>query len=211
MQLDANGKRRLRSLWIRPVTIEEISLEMDLSMSELARAAAMLGLPEREEPEVYMPTELQIKLAAAEIRASWTQQEREERLKAAHTSRGPSGTIKDTEGHNAAAKNSSRSPSCDNEQKRSADTCSSQPRGRGGSVCRPCSKETCRRSRPSSLRRHIRPTELHDTCHRAMRTRCFVRCSRGSERMPVPLRRMATIRHRSSLRLLTPTRATGGR
>jgi len=188
MQLDANGKRRLRSLWIRPVTIEEISLEMDLSMSELARAAAMLGLPEREEPEVYMPTELQIKLAAAEIRASWTQQEREERLKAAHTSRVPSGTIKNTEGHNAAAKNSSRSPSCDNEQKRSADTCSSQPRGRGGSVCRPCSKETCRRSRPSSLRRHIRPVELHDPCHRAMRTRSFVRSFRGSGRMPVRLR-----------------------
>lgn len=211
MQLDANGKRRLRSLWIRPVTIEEISLEMDLSMSELARAAAMLGLPEREEPEVYMPTELQIKLAAAEIRASWTQQEREDRLKAAHTSRGPSGTIKDTEGHNAAAKNSSRSPSCDNQQKRSADTCSSQPRGRRGSVCRPCDKKDCRRGRPSSLRRHIRLTELHDPCHRAMRTRCFVRCSRGSARMPVPLRHTGMTRPRSCRRLQTLTRATGGR
>lgn len=211
MLLDANGKRRLRSLWIRPVTIEEISLEMDLSMSELARAAAMLGLPEREEPEVYMPTELQIKLAAAEIRASWTQQEREDRLKAAHTSRGSSGTIKDTEGQYAAAQNSSRSPSCDNQQKRSADTCSSQPRGRGGSVCRPCSKKTCRRSRPSSFRRHIRLTELHDPCHRAMRTRCFVRCSRGSARMPVPLRHTGMTRPRSCRRLQTLTRATGGR
>lgn len=81
--LTANQKRQLRHLWKGELTTQEIAEEMELSVEELQRAAAFLSLEPRIEPDVYMPTELEIKKAAAEIRSQWTAAEREARLNAA--------------------------------------------------------------------------------------------------------------------------------
>jgi hypothetical protein len=75
----ANEKRRLRHLWKGEYTLEEICEEMELGEPELLAFAATLGLGERPEIEVYLPTPEQIRLAAAEIRAGWTAAELEAR------------------------------------------------------------------------------------------------------------------------------------
>lgn len=97
-QLDANGKRKLRRLWRGELTIHEVAQEMEITLEELESLAADLGLPERTEPDVYIPTTLEIQTAAAEIRAKWTSVERESRLKMAH-----SATLRDTGRHNEAS------------------------------------------------------------------------------------------------------------
>lgn len=47
---------------------------------ELREYATSLGLGDRQDPEVYLPTAEQIRLATAAIRSGWTQTERESRL-----------------------------------------------------------------------------------------------------------------------------------
>ena len=59
--------------------------------------AASLGLGHREEPEFYLPTPEEIRLATARIRSGWTQTEREARLEAARTSRMNEPTRQDTD------------------------------------------------------------------------------------------------------------------
>lgn len=85
--LDAKGKRKLRRLWKGELTLDEVASEMDVSLDGLFQLAATLGLHDRVEPDVYMPTTLEIQKAAARIRSEWTSHEREERLKAAHSAR----------------------------------------------------------------------------------------------------------------------------
>ena len=85
--LDASGKRKLRRLWRGELTLEEVASEMDVSLDCLFELARSLGLHTRIEPDVYMPSNLEIQKAAAEIRSRWTSHEREERLKAAHSAR----------------------------------------------------------------------------------------------------------------------------
>lgn len=51
-----------------------------MSADELRQYAATLGLADRPEPDFYLPTPLEIKLATARIRSEWTQQERDARL-----------------------------------------------------------------------------------------------------------------------------------
>ena len=69
----ANRKRQIRHLWKGELTDAEIAEEMELSLDELLEFAESLGLPEREQSCVYLPTPEQIRLAAAEIRAGWSQ------------------------------------------------------------------------------------------------------------------------------------------
>lgn len=77
----ANRKRKLRKLWsYSDLTFEEVCDEMEMPASELLAFAASLGLPERQEPNVFIPTPEQIRVAAAEIRASWSEADREARL-----------------------------------------------------------------------------------------------------------------------------------
>lgn len=83
LSLTPNQKRQLRHLWKGELTTQEIAEEMDFTLEELRDAASWLGLPDRIEPDVYMPTELEIKKATAEIRSRWTPAEREARLIAA--------------------------------------------------------------------------------------------------------------------------------
>lgn len=87
MILTANQKRQLRHLWKGELTYEEIADEMGFSEDTLGVAVKFLGLPERDTSNVYMPTPADIRLAAAKIRAAWTQEEREDRLKAAWSAR----------------------------------------------------------------------------------------------------------------------------
>lgn len=69
----ANRKRQLRRLWKGELTDEEIAETMGLTIGELLQFAEVLNLPEREQSCVYLPTPEQIRLAAAQIRAGWSQ------------------------------------------------------------------------------------------------------------------------------------------
>ena len=51
-----------------------------MPLEALLAYAATLGLTDRVEPDVYVPTPAQIREAAARIRFGWTQAEREARL-----------------------------------------------------------------------------------------------------------------------------------
>lgn len=83
----ANEKRKLHRLWAGDSTFAEICEEMAMSADSVRDFAASLGLGHREEPEFYLPTPGEIRLATARIRAGWTQTEREARLEAARTVR----------------------------------------------------------------------------------------------------------------------------
>lgn len=77
----ANRKRKLRRLWsYSDLSFDELCDEMEMPQSELLEYAESLGLPERPEPDVYIPTPEQIRMAAAEIRSEWTQADLESRL-----------------------------------------------------------------------------------------------------------------------------------
>lgn len=89
--LDANGKRKLRRLWRGELTLEEVAHEMEVTLGELRVLVEYLELPERSEPDVYLPTPVEIQIAAAKIRAAWTPAEREASRKRAH-----SATLRDT-------------------------------------------------------------------------------------------------------------------
>lgn len=80
----ANEKRRLRHLWKGEHTLDEISEEMGLDEDELLAFADSLGLEERPEIDVYLPSPEEIRLAAAEIRAGWTPAELEARRMPRH-------------------------------------------------------------------------------------------------------------------------------
>jgi hypothetical protein len=77
----ANRKRKLRRLWsYSDLSFEEVCDEMGLSHEELIKYAASLGLTNREEPVVYIPTPEQIRIAAAEVRSKWSPADVESRL-----------------------------------------------------------------------------------------------------------------------------------
>lgn len=77
----ANRKRKLRRLWsYSDLSFDEVCDEMEMTADELRKYAASLGLGEREEPSVYIPTAEQIRVASAEIRSGWSQADRESRL-----------------------------------------------------------------------------------------------------------------------------------
>jgi hypothetical protein len=75
----ANKKRKLRHLWKGELSFEEICEEMAMTPIALLAYAESLGLGERPEIEVYIPTPEQIRLAAAAIRAEWSPAELEAR------------------------------------------------------------------------------------------------------------------------------------
>lgn len=91
-----NQKRALRHLWKGELTNDEIAEEMGFSADELDAAAAEMGLPERRETDVYLPTREEILLAAAAIREGWTPAEREARRAAAWSARLEDATEVDT-------------------------------------------------------------------------------------------------------------------
>lgn len=103
MNLSSNQKRCLRHLWKGELTTEEICEEMNFTEAELAEAVGLLGLPEREEPDTYLPTREEIRLAAAEIRSKWTPAEREARRAAAWTVRLENATGLDTNARRRSA------------------------------------------------------------------------------------------------------------
>ncbi len=53
---------------------------VEFSVASVLALAKQMGLPEREDPEVYVPSPETIRIECAIIRASWTQAEREARL-----------------------------------------------------------------------------------------------------------------------------------
>lgn len=79
----ANRKRLIRRLWVGEYTLTEICEEMRMAEHEVLAFADSLGLGERVEPECYLPSLEEIRLACAKIRAGWTQSEREARRAAA--------------------------------------------------------------------------------------------------------------------------------
>ena len=100
MRLSARQKRAIRHLWKSEFSLEEVCDEMELStdtfvsrgeacevrrftLDVLHSIATDMALPERTPHDIYLPSESEIRVAAARIRAGWTQQEREERLKSA--------------------------------------------------------------------------------------------------------------------------------
>lgn len=80
MTLNANQKRALRRLWPGDLTTDEIRDEIGVTREEFAAAVLAMGLPERQEGAIYMPSPEVIRLECAKIRASWTPAEREARL-----------------------------------------------------------------------------------------------------------------------------------
>lgn len=54
--------------------------EMQLTPEQIAELAASMGLGERVEPECYLPTAAEIRLATAQFRAGWSQAERDARV-----------------------------------------------------------------------------------------------------------------------------------
>jgi hypothetical protein len=76
----ANQKRRLRRLWVSDASWDEVCEEMGLEPESLRAFAATLGLYDRPDPDIYLPTPQEIKVAAANIRMGWSQAEREARL-----------------------------------------------------------------------------------------------------------------------------------
>lgn len=83
----ANLKRRVRRLWAGDSSLAEICDEVGMDEAGLRAFAATLGLVDRAEPECYLPSQLEIRLATAQIRSQWTQAEREARLEAARSVR----------------------------------------------------------------------------------------------------------------------------
>jgi len=80
-KVSANKKRKLRKLWsYSDLSFDEVCDEMEMSAHELLAYAASLGLRERVEPNVFIPSPEQIRVAAAEIRAGWSEADRESRL-----------------------------------------------------------------------------------------------------------------------------------
>lgn len=75
----ANLKRRVRRLWAGDLTMEEICDELGMPQDEFLALAASLGLRDRPEPDVYIPSQEAIRLAAAQIRAGWSNAELEAR------------------------------------------------------------------------------------------------------------------------------------
>lgn len=120
--LTANQKRQLRHLWKGELTTQEIAEEMGFTAEELQEAASFLGLPSRIDPDVYIPTQLEIKAATAEIRAKWTPAEREARLVAAWSVRIATGE------HNG---DPGRNQSSDLDEGGSSDACPRRKRRRG--------------------------------------------------------------------------------
>jgi intergrase/recombinase len=75
----ANLKRRVRRLWAGDLTLDEICEEIGMLRDEFLALAATLGLTDRQEPDVYIPTVEQIRIEAAIIRSQWSQAELEAR------------------------------------------------------------------------------------------------------------------------------------
>jgi hypothetical protein len=106
----ANQKRKLRRLWsYSDLSLEEVCDEMGMDEANLISYAKSLGLEDRVEPHVFIPTPEQIRIAAAEIRAGWSEAERECRLGAGAFAR----INNATEPHN----DDSRTASCDGRQR----------------------------------------------------------------------------------------------
>jgi hypothetical protein len=93
----ANHKRKLRRLWAGDSSHDEICEEMGMTSDEVLAFAAALGLPDRPEPEFYLPSPEEIRMACARIRAGWSQVEREARLEAARSVRMENATGHDTD------------------------------------------------------------------------------------------------------------------
>lgn len=100
MNLTANQKRALRRLWSGDLDLLEIAEDLTFStylwvqdgeeceiltfdVAAVVQAARALGLNERSQVEIFVPTPEQIRVAAALIREGWTQREREDRRKSA--------------------------------------------------------------------------------------------------------------------------------
>lgn len=93
MKLTPNQKRAIRRLWRGGLSIDEIAEELSLSSVDFGDCdvvdftpemvislAATMRLPARIEPNDYIPTPSEIRMACAEIRQSWTPAEREARI-----------------------------------------------------------------------------------------------------------------------------------
>jgi hypothetical protein len=96
MKLTPNQKRALWRLWMGEYTLDEIPEEMDIAtasfkdtescsirtftVERVLAAAKVMGLPERVEPNIYLPTPQEIRIACAGFRAGWTPAEREARM-----------------------------------------------------------------------------------------------------------------------------------
>jgi hypothetical protein len=111
MKLTPNQKRAMRRLWRGGLTLDEIAEELSLSSVDfgdcetvdftadvVVAIAEWMGLPERVDPNDYVPSPEQIRMACAEIRQGWTPSEREARIGG-----GSAGRIKEATGdHNHA-------------------------------------------------------------------------------------------------------------
>lgn len=95
----ANRKRQLHRLWAGDSSLDEICDDLGLTEDEVLELAQSLGLPPRQEPEFFLPTTEEIRLACAKIRAGWTPMERESRRSAAWSARMDNATGHDTKCH----------------------------------------------------------------------------------------------------------------
>ncbi len=129
MNLTANQKRALRRLWSGDLDLLEIAEDLTFStylwvqdgeeceiltfdVAAVVKAARVLGLDERSQVEIFVPTPEQIRVAAALIREEWTQREREDRRKSAWLS----GILEDAteaDKNNAGGSTSPHSPAGD--------------------------------------------------------------------------------------------------
>jgi hypothetical protein len=104
MKLTPNQKRALRHLWKGELTFNEIAEEMEFSPEQLEAVAKSMGLPQRVDPETYLPSREEIRMAAAMIRSEWSQAEREARLASAWSGRLNNATGGDTNAGGVASR-----------------------------------------------------------------------------------------------------------
>jgi hypothetical protein len=76
----ANLKRAIRARWNSELTNEEIAEEVGMTLPAFVSFAASMGLTDRTPAECYLPSTDEIRMACANIRAGWTNEEREARL-----------------------------------------------------------------------------------------------------------------------------------
>ena len=67
----------------RSMLNDEIASDLDMNEAEFLEACEAIGLPRRKNPDIYVPSTDDIRLACATIRQNWKPAEREERLRAA--------------------------------------------------------------------------------------------------------------------------------
>lgn len=74
--LTAEQLIHLRDLWVEGVPVNDIIAEFHFSFTRLHSLIALLGLPAKRHRALWVPSQTEIAVHAARIRAGWSEDER---------------------------------------------------------------------------------------------------------------------------------------